>query len=162
MTNYYKTSLPYPIQEIIILQSEYDPLASLNRLNNILLETSSIPVNQELIGTENAVLRKIVSDYFIGGDTVNVVGDSLYYNPTSILRWYNLNSNLELRTINIRPLVEYADSQIFPIYIQAGQSWGCKILMQKLDNQEKLGFQMTKSLSLKDQNEFQEELHDEF
>ena len=161
LTNYYKTSLPYPIQEFIILQSEYDPLSSLNRLNNILLETSSIPVNQELIGTENAVLRKVISDFFIGGDTVNVVGDSLYYNP-AFLRWYNLNSNLELRTINIRPLVEYSDGQIFPIYIQAGQSWGCKCLFQKMEPLERLGFQMTKSLSLKDDNEFKEELNDEF
>jgi len=161
LTNYYKTQAPYPIQEFIILQSEYDPLASLNRLNNILLETSSMPVSQELVGKEQPVLRKVISDYFIGGDTLSVVGDSLYYNP-AFLRWYNLTSDAELRTINIIPLVEYSDGQVFPIYIESGQTWGAKLLFQKLLPEERLGFQMTKSLTLKDETEFKEELSDEF
>lgn len=161
LTNYYKTQAPYPIQEFIILQSEFDPTSAFNKLNNLLFETSSIPVSQEIVGKENSVLRKVVSDYYLGGAEPVNIGDSIYYNPT-VLRWYNLNSDLELRNIDIRPLIEFSDGQIFPVYIQANQSWGCKVLFQRLTPIQKLGFQMTKSLSLKDEQEFKEELNDEF
>jgi hypothetical protein len=160
LTNYYKTALPYPIQEFIIIESEYDSTLALNKLNNLIFETSTIPVVPELVGSEKQLQRRVVTDFFIGGDTPNQQGDIISYTPQGPLRWYNLESDCELRTISITPLVEFSDGQTFPIYIESLQSWGIKLLFQKLDNFEKLGYQMTKSLSMNNEEEFKEELND--
>ena len=160
LTNYYKTSLPYPIQEFIIIESEYDSTLALNKLNNLIFETQTIPVVPELVGSESQIQRRVVTDFFIGGDVANQQGDILTYAPQGQLRWYDLESDSELRTISISPLLEFSDGQTFPVYIQSLQSWGIKMIMQRKTNFEKYGFDIGKQLLLNNNDEFVNELND--
>lgn len=160
LTNYYKTSLPYPIQEFIIIESEYDSTLALNKLNNLIFETQTIPVVPELVGSESQIQRRVVTDFFIGGDIANQQGDILTYAPQGQLRWYDLESDSELRTISISPLLEFSDGQTFPVYIQSLQSWGIKLIMQRKTNFEKYGFDIGKQLLLTNNDDFVNELND--
>ena len=161
LTNYYKTSSPpYQVQEFIIIESEYDSTLALIKLNNLIFETQTIPVVPELVGSETQIQRRVVTDYFIGGDIANQQGDILTYAPQGALRWYDLESDAELRTISISPLIEFSDGQTFPIYIQSLQSWGIKIVFMKKTPVEKYGFDIGKQLVISNENDFSNELND--
>lgn len=161
LTNYYKTALPYPIQEFIVLHSEYDSSPAFNGLNSIIFETATIPVVSELVGSGGQIERRVLTDFFVGGSDSTTQGEVLSYYPDGPLRWYNLESDAELRTISVIPLIEFSDGQVYPIYVDSQQSWGVKILFQRRTSFEKLGYDLGKQMILNNQQEFDNEINDE-
>jgi len=161
LTNYYKTSLPYPIQEFIIITSEYDSSPAFNGLNSLIFETSSIPVVSELVGSGTQIIRRVLTDFFVGGSQSSTQGEVLSYYPDGPLRFYNLESDEELRTISVIPLIEFSNGEVFPIYIDSQQSWGVKLVFQRRSPLEKLGYDLGKTLVLDNKEQLIDELNDQ-
>jgi hypothetical protein len=87
-------------------------LSNWGKLNRILLETASIPINRELIGTQNNITISAISDFNVLPDNNRPL--DLTYNPFGAIRISDLNSSYPLKQIdvNIRWFSEDGSSKI--------------------------------------------------
>jgi len=75
-------------------------LSNWGKLNRILLETASIPINKELIGTQNNVTISVISDFIVNPDNNRPL--DLTYTPLGAIRIADLVSNYEMRQIDVK------------------------------------------------------------
>jgi hypothetical protein len=82
------------------------------KLNRILFETSTIPIDKQLVGSQNDIQIQIIEDYIVNQEP-NRPLDLVFY-PQGPLRINTLTSNFPLTSIdvNIRWLSDDNDSQI--------------------------------------------------
>ncbi|MBS1736172.1 MAG: hypothetical protein JSS98_06130 [Bacteroidetes bacterium] len=92
-------------------------------LARILLVTSKIPVRGDIEGINSSV--NIVTDV-VPDTTVLTPNDILVYQPT-VLRWYNLDSNIPLRDINIQFYYGNKDGTIYPMVLFSNEYASIKL-----------------------------------
>lgn len=97
------------------VKEEYTTLFLWNDLQKILLETDTIPVNNELLGSQTNKLRKVITDF----EPLSSINDrsTIQYFPQGPLRFYDLISNYPLTSMNLSIRWETKDGRTYPIYL---------------------------------------------
>ena len=112
-----------------VMSQEYTTTPLISDGDKLLVETNSIPVNPELLGTKTNEIRQVVTDF----DIDNLVRDSLaiQFFPQGPLRYYQLKSNYPLHRMNVVVRWEDADGNTYPIYLQDNARLTMKIHFRK-------------------------------
>lgn len=97
---------------IYTMTQSTEGISTWGKLNRILFETSTIPVDKQLVGSQDDIQIQIIEDYIVNQDVNRPL--SLIFHPQGPLRINTLNSNYPLSSIdvNIRWLSDDGDSQI--------------------------------------------------
>jgi len=108
---------------------EWNGLFLWNDFQTILFETDHIPVNNELLGTQKNITRKILIDF----EPISNLNDQsvLQFYPQSSLRFYNLISNVELRKIDMRVFWNTKDGRTYPLIINDNDFLTIKLIFKR-------------------------------
>jgi hypothetical protein len=107
------------VSDFYKLESEFSTIPLFNQLDRILLTTTSIPINTQLIGTQKDVRAGILLDYILPD---NVQTKQKYeYIPQPNYKWTDMQSDVELTKIDIQIFLVYNTGEITPLYIQSDQ-----------------------------------------
>jgi hypothetical protein len=113
------------------MTQEYSTTGLWNIARNILFETNSIPVESELLGQSSKnVQRQVITDFNIDR-SVRSDRSSIQFFPQGTQRWVDLNSNEELRRIDIKVSWEDVAGNIYPIFLTAEDPISLKIQFRK-------------------------------
>ena len=107
---------------------EFPTLSKWNDLQRILFETD-IPINNEILPTQQNVTQTILTD-FLPIDSINN-RQSLQYYPNGPLRYYDLISTVPMRRMNLRGYWVDKDDKKYPIYLSDTDSFDMKIIFKK-------------------------------
>jgi len=110
---------------------DYSTLSAWSEFTRLRLSTSSIPVSSELDSAQVPLLSKVISDFAIDLGDGGLGGQTVIFEPTSELRFYALESNQSIRTIDLQ--IEFLDrsGQAYPIILSENQSCLVKILFRR-------------------------------
>ncbi len=97
---------------IYTMTQSTEGISTWSKLNRILFETSTIPIDKQLVGSSADIQIQIIEDYIVDQD-VNRPLDLIFF-PKGPLRINTLNSNYPLSSIdvNIRWFSDDGDSQV--------------------------------------------------
>lgn len=111
------------------VKEEYTTLFLWNDLQKIILETDSIPVNNELQGAQTNKQRKIITDF----EPLSSINDrsQIQYFPQGALRFYNLTSDYPLTKMNLKIYWETKDGRVFPLYINDYDNCSVKLYFKR-------------------------------
>jgi hypothetical protein len=122
-----------PIQtangKYFFIESEFNNTPNLNQLAFILFESDIIPVVPEITQSSRDIREKIIMDFSPPQDSP----DRTKYTYAPILyRYYNMKSNVPLKSIQLKIGVKYLTSDtIYPMFLQGGEIFSAKILFRK-------------------------------
>lgn len=114
-----------------VRKSQWDPRAAMIRWTRILFLTDTIPIRDELIGTENNKMQSQLLDYIINNrilDTTNI-----NYFPQYV-KYNNLLNSADLRRMTVRVMLEYEDGTLYPLEIVTGTNFFMKIVFRRKNN----------------------------
>lgn len=111
------------------LTQEWNQLFLWNDFQTLLFETDYIPVNNELLGTQKNVTRKILVDF----EPISSLNDQsiIQFYPQASLRFYDLISNYELRKINMKVFWNTKDGKTYPLIINNNEYLTIKLIFKK-------------------------------
>lgn len=116
------TTFPNP-RIVTIIPQDYSCLYLWQKLSRILL-TTSIPIEQELVGVRdlngNNFTSQILTDFEIPPVRDGSQRDYIYFFPEGPLRYTNFTSNGPLRRFDIRIMFQTNDLQTFPLELPPG------------------------------------------
>ena len=111
------------------ITEEYNTLFLWNDLQKIVLETDTIPVNNELLGSQTNKTRKIITDF----EPLSSINDrsAIQFYPQGALRFYDLVSNYPLTNMNVK--IYWADKAgvQYPIYLNDTDNLTIKLYFKK-------------------------------
>lgn len=112
-----------------VITEEYSTLFLWNDLQKIVLETDTIPVNSELLGSQTNKTRKIITDF----EPLSSVNDrsAIQFFPQGALRFYDLISNYPLTNINIKVYWQGKNEKVYPIYLGDTDNLTIKLYFKK-------------------------------
>lgn len=113
----------------IRITQEYESLFLWNDFQSLLFETDNIPVDNELLGTQKNITRKVLIDF----EPISQINDqsTIQFYPSTNLKLYELISNIELRNIDIRIFWNTKDGVAYPLTINSGDKLTIKIEFKK-------------------------------
>jgi hypothetical protein len=98
------------------MKQQYPTTGLLNIARSILIETNSIPVESEYLGQSSLnVQRQVITDFNIDRSERSD-RSSIQFFPQGQIRWVDLNSNEELRRIDIKVSWEDISGNVYPIF----------------------------------------------
>lgn len=111
------------------IKEEYSTLFLWNDMQKILLLTDSIPVTNELIGSQTNINQKIITDF----EPLSSLNDrsQIQYFPQGPLRFYDLISSYPLTHMNLKIFWETKDGKQFPLYINETDNCSIKLYFKK-------------------------------
>tara|TARA_R110002126_G_scaffold156673_1_gene304077 strand:+ start:184 stop:1188 length:1005 start_codon:yes stop_codon:yes gene_type:complete len=112
-----------------IMSQEYPTTALISKLDKLIFETNSIPVNPELLGTSTNETRQVITDF----NCSDFARDSLaiQYYPQGPVRHYDMNSHAPLNRIDLVVQWEDVYGVLYPIYLQLDDQISIKIHFRK-------------------------------
>ena len=111
------------------MKQENSSLGIWSGISSIAFETTAIPVEQELQGTQANIQRSIITDFEPSVDLND--RQSLQYQPSGGFRWFDLDSKQELRRIDLNAIWTDKEGRDYTISISPGDSFTVKILFRK-------------------------------
>lgn len=116
-------------QQYYKITEEYSTLFLWNDLQKILLETDSIPVVNELLGSQTNKTRKIITDF----EPLSQINDRsmIQYYPQGPLRFYDLVSNYPLKQMNVKIYWADKQGQTYPIYLNSTDNLTIKLYFKR-------------------------------
>jgi hypothetical protein len=114
----------------VVMTQDYKTTALISKLDKLVFETNSIPVNPELLGTSTNEIRQVITDF----DCVGFTRDSLaiQYFPQGPIRHYDMNSAFPLHRIDLVVKWEDIFGNLFPIFLQFDDQISIKIHFKKV------------------------------
>jgi hypothetical protein len=111
------------------IREEYSTLVLWNDLQKILLETDSIPVNNELLGSQTNKLRKVITDF----EPLSSINDRsvIQYFPQGPLRFYDLITDYPLTQMNLNIRWETKDGRSYPLYLNKYDNLTVKLYFKR-------------------------------
>lgn len=108
---------------------EYTTLSLWNDLAQIVFDTDTIPVEQELQPGQTNVTQRIVTDF----EPIETLNDrtSFQFFPQGPLRYYDLKSKYPMRSIDVKIRWVNKLGQTFPIYLDNDNAATVKLLFRK-------------------------------
>ena len=112
-----------------VMSQEYPTTALISKLDKLIFETNSIPVNPELLGTSTNETRQVITDF----NCSSFARDSLavQYYPQGPIRHYDMNSHAPLNRIDLVVQWEDVYGALYPIYLQQADQISIKIHFRK-------------------------------
>lgn len=114
-----------------VRKSQWDPRPSMIRWTRILFLTDTIPVKDELLGSENQKMEPQILDYIINNRVLDVT--NINYFPQYI-KWNNLINSSDLRRVTIRIMLEYEDGTLYPLLLSSDQNFFMKLVFRRKNN----------------------------
>ena len=108
--------------------TQYDCRPNMNQFNTLVFETDSVPIKDELIGTQKSIVSKRLFDYSIPPKLAD--RSRILYNPEYI-KWSNLQSNTELRQFNMYVSFESFQGEKLLYSLQPNEKFSCKVIFRK-------------------------------
>ena len=106
-----------------------ESISNWQQLNQILLETATIPVNKELIGKETDVQIQVISDYIIQADVNRPL--PVFFKALGPIRTSELVSNYPMTNIDLRVRWFSTRGTSDVVKINAGESYTLKIVFTR-------------------------------
>lgn len=113
----------------LMTDEEYPSISQWSELVNIAFETSSIPINAELLPTQNNSTRYIITDFELIEKAPNAT--SYQYFPQGPLRFYSLQSQFPLYTLDVRLVWIAKDGTVHDLYISGNIPLTLKLYFSK-------------------------------
>ena len=114
----------------ITVEQEFPTIGLWNEFIGITFETSRIPINNELLPTQNDVTRAILTDFNIPAG-INDKG-YLQFQPQGLqLRWNTLQSQVPLNSIDIKAYWTDNQGVLYPIFIPRFGTFSMKLAFRK-------------------------------
>ncbi len=109
-------------------------ISTWSSLNRILLETNTIPVDKQLVGSQNDIQIQVIEDYIVLPDPNRPL--DLIFRPVGPLRINTLTANYPLSSIdvNIRWFSDEGESQV--VLLPANKQASIKLRFTKRDTVE--------------------------
>lgn len=108
--------------------TQWDVRPSMEQFKKIVFNTDSVPVRDELLGEQRSVTQRQLFDYVLS----NRLNDKKNINFfPQYLKWNNLESQTEMRRINMRVYLEYFDGSQYPLRLQPGEIFNAKLIFRK-------------------------------
>jgi hypothetical protein len=114
-----------------VRKSQWDPRPAMIRWTRILFLTDTIPIKDELLGSENQKMQSQILDYIINNrilDTTNI-----NYFPQYV-KWNNLINSSDLRRMTVRVILEYEDGTLYPLQIVPRTNFFMKLVFRRKNN----------------------------
>jgi hypothetical protein len=112
-----------------IMSQEYPTTALISKLDKLIFETNSIPVNPELLGTSTNEIRQVITDFNCASFSRDTL--AIQYFPQGPVRHYDMNSHHALNRIDLVVKWEDVYGNLFPIYLQLDDQISIKIHFRK-------------------------------
>lgn len=114
----------------ITMPQDYTILNSLNDLDDIIFRTNSIPVTNEMIGSQRNILQQILTDFEVTESDFD--SSNIQFFATGPLRYYPLNSNSDLRTMDLQVYWKTKSGTELPLFLAPGEKLTVKIQFRKV------------------------------
>lgn len=108
--------------------TQWDVRPSMEQFKKIIFGTDSVPVRDELTGTQRSLVNRQLFDYVLSNRLNDKQNINFFPN---YLKWNNLESETEMRRINMRVYLEYRDGTLYPLKLQPGQIFNAKLVFKK-------------------------------
>jgi len=108
--------------------TQWDVRPAMEQFKKILFLTDSVPVKDELIGEQRSQTQRQLFDFVISNRLNNNFQINFFPN---YLKWNNLQSNTEMRRINMRVFLQYIDGELYPLKLQPGDNFSAKLVFRK-------------------------------
>lgn len=108
---------------------EYSTLALWNDISSIVFLTNAIPVSAELQSGQQNISRRIITDFELSDEINNKT--SIQYYPQGPLRFYDMISDENMRTIDVQVMWEDKTGKLYPIYLFLNQVLTIKLLFRR-------------------------------
>ena len=108
--------------------TQWDIRPSMEQFKKIVFTTDSVPVRDELLGEQRNVVQRQLFDYVLSNRLNDKKNINFFPN---YLKWNNLESETEMRRINMRVYIEYRDGTLYPLKLQPGQIFSAKLVFKK-------------------------------
>ena len=115
-------------QDYYFMTQSYSTLENISTVTRLVFLSNSIPVNQELLGFQNDVQQRQITDFLLEGVTSR--GD-IIFTPRGPLRYYDLLSNYPLRQIDLNVRFQTDDGETYPVILTEGTNVSVKIQFRK-------------------------------
>lgn len=115
---------------ILTMPQDYTILNSFNDLDDIVFRTNSVPVTNEMIGAQRNILQQILTDFEVTESDFD--SSNIQFFAIGPLRYYPLNSNSEMRTLDLQVFWKNKSGLEFPLFIAPGQKLTVKIQFRKV------------------------------
>lgn len=112
-----------------LTKQSFSTLALWSDIKSIIFQTFKIPVQTELEQGQGNVTRLVITDFNVGSDINDRT--NIQYFPQGPLRYYDLQSNKELREIDLFVNWEDKKGKTYPLYIQDNEVFTMKIKFTK-------------------------------
>jgi hypothetical protein len=111
------------------MEQEYSTLALWNDFTTIIFETDSIPVEPELLPTQQNATRRLLTDFEPISDINN--RQTFQYFPQGKVRYYDMKSSYPMNRVDLRVYWEARDGRVYPLYIGQTEVLTLKLLFRK-------------------------------
>jgi hypothetical protein len=105
--------------------TEFSCLPLWNQLEKIFLETDSLPIYAEILGTQADRTKSVLLDFEPPNDVAN---RQFYSFSPSIYRWVDLKGNEPLTRVDLKIYIEFSGGNSFPLYILVDELASVKLL----------------------------------
>jgi len=110
------------------MTQSYSTLENISTVTRLVFLSNSIPVNQELLGFQNDVQQRQITDFLLEGVTSR---GNIIFTPKGPLRYYDLLSNYPLRQIDLNIRFQTDDGETYPVILTEGTNASVKIQFRK-------------------------------
>jgi hypothetical protein len=113
----------------VIMKQEYTTTSLISKLDKIVIETNSVPVNPELLGTSTNEIRQVITDF----DAASFIRDNLaiQFFPQGPIRYYQMNSNYPMYRIDLVVKWEDIYGNLYPLFLQDEAQVSIKLHFRK-------------------------------
>jgi len=127
--NNFNNEIQIGTDEYYKMSEEYSTLFLWNDLQKILIETDTIPVVNELLGSQTNKTQKIITDF----EPLSQINDRsmIQYYPQGPLRFYDMISNYPMTNMNVK--IYWADKagKTYPIYLNSTDNLTIKLYFKR-------------------------------
>jgi hypothetical protein len=114
----------------IQMEQENTTIPLWNEFNNLIFESDSIPINNELLPTTTNSTRSILTDFNLP-ESLNDRTDIQFQADGLELRWNTMTSQTPLKTIDIKAFWESDAGVLYPVFIPRFNSFSLKLVFRR-------------------------------
>ena len=114
-----------------VRKSQWDPRPAMIRWTRIIFLSDSIPIRDELLGSETDKMESQLLDYIINNRVLDKT--NINYFPNYV-KYNNLLNSSDLRRLSVRVMLEYEDGTLYPLDLYPDTNFFMKLVFRKKNN----------------------------
>ena len=108
--------------------TQWDVRREMAQFDKIIFQTTSFPIKDELIGEQKEIVERQLFDYILTNRLAD--REQINFFP-QFIKWNNLESNSELRRIDMNVYIQYRNGVKYPLKLQPGERFSSKIIFKR-------------------------------